>query len=556
MDQAIVHGLALLLLLLLPAPLMAAAPMKGHAPLVVSHSAPFVDVFRGARVTLQVTPTVESEAHCRWLIADRVLGRRRTLTLDTAEWSVGTHKILAIVYNQWGARSVVYQLVVRESAVVVDEDVAPPTLYPPPVHNGTRGALVRMRRGHAVVAHSESVTLIGLHPERLDGAFQLATPPDALATVNWQSDKLYHLMPGAWLEGDDKGVPRVARGTVRVVVRPAASAPAKSGRESLEPSANNGDGEPTHPTVTLSDLDQGAFMGTLLTLLAKFEIGTPIQRASVAQAEGPPAGAIIRVGRFDLIAKGAVDAVVSYAADGQRIEVLIVKGEAVIGASDKVNVSPLSVQAGQHVFAFGDGAFSLVTDTYADLPAPEPVYTSGDEPAAPPPPAEVRGMNVILTARAGAFRYHDAIALETNETHKGTVTSLLKLDTRLFVTTSIMMNVSYALVHSTEMQRFQYQAYGLGARYVFRRSDEKRTLFPYGGASLLVGHVNIRPGTIDDTMIATDVFGFEGELGLLYRLEKDWFVDFGFSQGNLGSIGPTSYAGQIQTYLIGMSWEK
>ena len=57
-------------------------------------------------------------------------------------------------------------------------------------------------------------------------------------------------------------------------------------------------------------------------------------------------------------------------------------------------------------------------------------------------------------------------------------------------------------------------------------------------------------------MIATDIVGFEAEFSLLYRLGKDWFIDVAFAQANATNIGPTTYDGQYQSYLMGMSWER
>jgi len=77
-------------------------------PEIISHSQNNFAVYQGDKVKLSVE--VKGQVFAKWVRSDEVICRSLYCEFDTASWSLGSHRIVVVLYNKLGSRTVVFHV--------------------------------------------------------------------------------------------------------------------------------------------------------------------------------------------------------------------------------------------------------------------------------------------------------------------------------------------------------------------------------------------------------------------------------------------------------------
>lgn len=190
-------------------------------PVITSHSKLNFAVYRGDRISLQVTAEGQN-AEAKWIRTGETICRELTCEVDTSQWGLGTHKISFVIFNGKGSLFLRYKVRI----LTVPPGYKPGIVTPPVVESGQRiealaaddfAVVTAVGRGFS--SHNKKVQVVGPIPRRIDWTEKLKTQPGSRLEFYAKGQEMHQLLSASNIalakSSDDRRAISLRKGTLR-----------------------------------------------------------------------------------------------------------------------------------------------------------------------------------------------------------------------------------------------------------------------------------------------------------------------------------------------------
>lgn len=138
-------------------------------PEILEHSDTNISVYEGDKIKLDVR-VGEGDYSVTWIRQRQVLCKTTTCEVDTTKWSYGRHKVVLVVYNNKGSRSVTYQIRVftrepGQNPVVRQPELV--TYVARPDAEGVDDLVAKTQRGIVYSYSTDKIQVLAAAPRNL-----------------------------------------------------------------------------------------------------------------------------------------------------------------------------------------------------------------------------------------------------------------------------------------------------------------------------------------------------------------------------------------------------
>ncbi len=173
-----VHLVVLLIMLCLGAPHGFGQEKKAFkAPRIDAYSKTEFSIYRGEKIRVKVEAQ-GADLQYKWIRASGVICTTASCTLDTDEWGLGRHRVVFIVYNQFGSLFLTYNIAILSPPIGYKPgDITVPIVFDTKAVEevSVKDAVVSAIQGFGYSFHSSKVQVIGRDERTLEWVETLRT---------------------------------------------------------------------------------------------------------------------------------------------------------------------------------------------------------------------------------------------------------------------------------------------------------------------------------------------------------------------------------------------